>query len=214
LETLEMADNDGQAFVGGAGQADPIAPLLRSVADAWGMGLQAWQVLAGMGASSQSGHPGAVLAALVGAKQNITKSSEPVASRAAGPGGAEEPRQATVAQMADISPTLAEACMVGAASAMRYWGTLAELGLRYEASLAQTVADRATGRSAASPAEIRVRADELRAFLRGVGDAANLEARRLQLNLERVGETIAEAADQATPSPHPYERRRRHEVKP
>jgi len=32
--------------------------------------------------------------------------------------------------------------------------------------------------------------------------------------LERVGETIAEAADQATPSPHPYERRRRHEVKP
>ena len=207
-----MADNDRQAFVGGAGQADPIAPLLRGVADAWGMGLQAWQVLAGMGASSQSGHPGAVLAALAGAKQNTTTSSEPVASRAAGPGGAEE--QATVAQMADISPTLAEACMVGAASAMRYWGTLAELGLRYEASLAQTVADRTTGRSAASPAEIRVRADELRAFLRGVGDAANLEARRLQLNLERVGETIAEAADQATPSPHPYERRRRHEVKP
>ena len=207
-----MADNGDQAFVGGAGQADPIAPLLRNVVDAWGMGLQAWQVLAGMGASSQSGHPGAVLAALAGAKQNTTNSSEPVASRAAGPGGAEE--QATVAQMADISPTLAEACMVGAASAMRYWGTLAELGLRYEASLAQTVADRATGRSAASPAEIRVRADELRAFLRGVGDAANLEARRLQLNLERVGETIAEAADQATPSPHPYERRRRHEVKP
>jgi hypothetical protein len=212
LETLEMADNGGQALVGGAGQADPIAPLLRNVVDAWGMGLQAWQVLAGMGVSSQSGHPGAVLAALAGAKQNTTNSSEPVASRAAGPGGAEE--QATVAQMADISPTLAEACMVGAASAMRYWGTLAELGLRYEASLAQTVADRTTGRSAASPAEIRVRADELRAFLRGVGDAANLEARRLQLNLERVGETIAEAADQATPSPHPYERRRRHEVKP
>ena len=207
-----MADNGGQALVGGAGQADPIAPLLRNVVDAWGMGLQAWQVLAGMGASSQSGHPGAVLAALAGAKQNTTNSSEPVASRVAGPGGAEE--QATVAQMADISPTLAEACMVGAASAMRYWGTLAELGLRYEASLAQTVADRTTGRSAASPAEIRLRADELRAFLRGVGDAANLEARRLQLNLERVGETIAEAADQATPSPHPYERRRRHEVKP
>lgn len=209
-----MVDSDGQAFVRREGQADPTALLLGSLADAWGMGLQAWQALAGMGARSQSGHPGAVFAALAGAKPKTTQSSEPVASRAAGPGGAEEPRQATVAQMADISPTLAEACMVGAASAMRYWGTLAELGLRYEASLAQTVADRTTGRSAASPAEIRVRADELRAFLRGVGDAANLEARRLQLNLERVGETIAEAADQATPSPHPYERRRRHEVKP
>lgn len=209
-----MVDSDGQAFVRREGQADPTALLLGSLADAWGMGLQAWQVLAGMGARSQSGHPGAVFAALAGAKPNTTQSSEPVASRAAGLGGAEEPRQATVAQMADFSPALAEACMVGAASAMRYWGTLAELGLRYEASLAQAVADRTTGRSAASPAEIRVRADELRAFLRGVGDAANLEARRLQLNLERIGETIAEAADQATPSPHPYERRRRHEVKP
>ena len=209
-----MVGNDSQAFVRSEGQADPTALLLGSFADAWGMGLQAWQVLAGNGSGSQSDHPAAVLATLRAAKQNMTRSVEPVASRAAGPDGAEEPRQATVAQVADISPTLAEACMIGAASAMRYWGTLAELGLRYEASLAQTIADRTTGRSAASPAEIRVRADELRAFLRGVGDAANLEARRLQLNLERVGETIAEAADQATPSPHPYERRRRHEVKP
>ncbi len=208
-----MVDNDGQAFVRGEGQPDPMALLLGSLADAWGKGLQAWQVLAGMGAGSQGDHPGAVLAALMGLSQNTAKSIEPVASGAAGPGDAAGPGQAAVAQMADISPALAEACMVGAASAVRYWGTLAELGLRYEASLAQTIADRTTGQSAPSPAECRARADELRAFLRGVGDAANLEARLLQLNLERVGETIAEAADQATPSPHPYERRRRHEVK-
>ena len=71
-----MVDSDGQAFVRREGQADPTALLLDSLADAWGMGLQAWQVLAGMGASSQSGHPGAVLAALVGAKQSVTKSPE------------------------------------------------------------------------------------------------------------------------------------------
>ena len=44
----------------------------------------------------------------------------------------------------------------------------------------QAVADRATGQAAASPAECRVLADELRAFLREVGDVATQEARRLQ----------------------------------
>ena len=208
-----MAGSDDQAFAHGEGQADPMAALLGSLAGAWGMGLQAWLVLAGMG-GGQNDHLGSVLAALKGPKPNTTKSVEPIALRAAGPEGAAEPRQAAVAQMADISPTLAEACMAGAASAMRYWGAVAELGLRYEASLAQTIADRTTGRAAASPAECRARADELRAFLRGVGDAVNLEARLLQLHLDRVGETIAEAADQATASPHPDGRRRRHEVKP
>jgi hypothetical protein len=209
-----MVGSDDQAFAHGAGPADPIALLLGSLAGAWGMGLQTWLVLAGMGAGSQSDHFGAVLAAIKGPKPNTTTSVEPVASPAAGPGGAAGAGQAAVGQMSDISRTLAEACMAGAASAVRYWGAVAELGLRYEASLAQTIADRTTGRGAASPAECRARADELRAFLRGVGDAANVEARLLQLHLDRVGETIAEAADQATPLAHPYERRRRHEVKP
>jgi hypothetical protein len=166
-----------------------------------------------MSAGSQSDHLSAVLAALMRPMGSMAKSFERVASGAVEPGGAAESRQPTVAQMADVSPALAEACMAGAVSAMRYWRTLAELGLRYEASLVQTVADRTTGRSVESATECRARADELRAFLRGVGDAANLEARLLQLSLERVGETIAEAADRATPSPRPYERHRRHEVK-
>jgi hypothetical protein len=191
-----MVDSSGQAPLYGEGQADPMAVLRGSLADAWAMGLQAWQVLAGIGAVDERDGP-----------------AGPAASRAES-GGVAEPRPAAATEMADIPPALAEACMVGAASAIRYYGVIAELGLRYEASLARTVADRTTGRSAASPAECRARADELRAFLRGVADAANLEARLLQLNLERVGEKIAEAADQATPSPYPLERRRRHEVKP
>ena len=184
-----MTDKDGQSFV--RRETDSIEMLLGSFAHAWGMGLQAWQALAGMGAGSERDDAGATLVA---------------------PGGP-QPRQAAAAQMADISPALGEACMIGAASAMRYWSALAELGLRYEASLVQTVADQTTGRSVASPADCRVYADELRAFLRGVGDVANLEARLLQRDLERVSETIAQAADQATPSHH-HERRRRHEVKP
>jgi hypothetical protein len=208
-----MINNDDQVFARSNEPADPIVQYLDNLSHAWEKGLETWQVLVRMGTGAQSDHPSAAAAAPIAAMRNMTKSFEPAALLAAGLGGGAEPRQAGVAQMADLSPALAEACMAGAASAVRYWGTLAELRLRYEASLVQTVADRTTGRSAASPAECRVRADELRAFLRGVGDAANLEARRLQLALERIGETIAEAADQATPSPHPYERRRRHEVK-
>jgi hypothetical protein len=178
-----MTDKDGQSFV--RHEADSIEMLLGSFAHAWGMGLQAWQALAGMGAGSQRDNAGATF---------VTPRGPPP-------------------QMADISPALGEACMIGAASAMRYWSALAELGFRYEASLVQTVADQTTGRSALSPADSRAYADELRAFLRGVGDVANLEARLLQRDLERVSETIAQAADQATPSHH-HERRRRHEVKP
>ena len=181
-----MTDKDGQSFV--RHEADSIEILLGSFAHAWGMGLQAWQALAGMGAGSDGDHAGA-------------------------PTRGPQPRQAAAAQMADISPALGEACMIGAASAMRYWSALAELGLRYEASLVQTVADQTTGRSVRSPADSRVYADELRAFLRGVGDVANLEARLLQRDLERVSETIAQAADRATPSHH-HAHRRRHEVKP
>lgn len=184
-----MTDKHGQPFV--RGEADSITRVLGSFAGAWEMGLQAWQALAGMGAGGQRDHLGAALVDPMGRHS----------------------RHASNAGMADLSPALAEAWMAGAASAMRYWGALAELGLRYEGSLVQTVADQTTGRSVGPHAESRVAADEFRAFLRGVGDAANHEARLLQRDLERIGETIAQAADEATPSHH-HEHRRRHEVKP
>jgi hypothetical protein len=54
----------------------------------------------------------------------------------------------------------------------------------------------------------------MRAFVRGIGDAATREARRLEHDLAQVGESIAQATDQASPSPYPYQPRRRHEMKP
>ena len=114
------------------------------------------------------------------------------------------------AQALDLSPALAQAYLASVGSATRYAGTLAELFVRYEASLVRA----ATGRSAASPAECRVLADELRAFLREIGDAATREARRLEHDLAKVGELIAQATDKATPSPEADLDRRRHAVKP
>ena len=131
-----------------------------------------------------------------------------------GTGEAGETAEAAWAQAFDLSPALAQAYLASVGSATRYAGTLAELFVRYEASLMRAATDRATGRSAASPAECRVLADELRAFLREIGDAATREARRLEYDLAKVGELIAQAADKATPSPQADLDRRRHEVKP
>ncbi len=206
-----MIDSNGQSSSRSAGQPDPMEQLLGGFAEAWGRGLQAWQAAAGMGDLGQSDRR-AARAAFMGRMETVVKAFDADLKRAeaGASGGAQDP----AAEMAGMSPALAEAWMAGAASAIRYGSALAALGVRYEASLVQSVADRATGQSARSPAEQRALADELRAFLREVGDAASREARLLQHNLERVGETIAEAADRATPSPYPFQHRRRHEVKP
>jgi hypothetical protein len=133
---------------------------------------------------------------------------------AGGSGLTVEAGQAALAQAADMLPALAEAYLAGAASAVRYWAKLAELLARSEASLVQAAADRATGQASVPAAECRILADELRALLREVGETAMQEARRLQHDLERAGESIAQAADRATPSPHPDHTPRRHEAKP
>ena len=174
-----MDDHDRRFSRPGDGPADPVSSLLGSLTELWGKGLSALQVLAPTveGASFDAMFP----------------RGRPGAPADAGP----------VSQLADMSPAIAQAGIVAAASTLRYWRTLAELQARYQSSLMQAVADRGTGQAAAvSPADSRVLADELRAFLREVGDAAMQEARRLQHELEQVGESIAQVADQATPSPH------------
>jgi len=205
-----MIDSNGQSSSRSAEQPDPIEQLLGGFAEAWGKGLQAWQTVAGMGDLGQI-DPYAARSAMMGRMEAVAKAFD--ADRRRGASDASGRAENRSAELAGMSPALAEAWMAGAASAIRYWSAVAALGVRYEASLVQLVADRATGQSARPPAEQRALADELRAFLRGVGDAASQEARLLQLNLERIGETIAEAADRATPSPYPLQHRRWHEVK-
>jgi hypothetical protein len=194
-----MDDRDRRFARPGEGSSDPMSSFLGALTDLWGKGLSAWHVPG----------PMAEVAASFGAM--FPRAGRPGASADAGP--------AAVSQVADMSPAMAQACMVAAASTMRYWRALAELHARYQSSLMQAVADRATtGQAAASPADCRVLADELRAFLREIGDAATQEARRLQHELEEVSESIAQVADQVTPSPHyhPHQERphrRPHHVK-
>jgi hypothetical protein len=175
-----MDDHDRRFSRPGDGPSDPVSSFLGVLTALWGKGLSALHPIAEGGESFGAMFPGA---------------GRPGASADASPGA--------VAQLADMSPAIAQAGMVAAASTLRYWRALAELQARYQSSLMQAVADRGTGQAAAaSPADSRVLADELRAFLREVGDAAMQEARRLQHELEQVSESIAQVADQVTPSPH------------
>jgi hypothetical protein len=191
-----MDDHDRRFARPGDGP-DPMSSFLGALTDLWGRGLSALRAL----------DPKAEGASSFGAM-----------FPRAGLGASADAGPAAVSQVADMSPAMAQACMVAAASTMRYWRALAELHARYQSSLMQAVADRAaTGQAAASPADCRVLADELRSFLREIGDAAMQEARRLQHELEQVSESIAQVADQVTPSPHyPHQERphrRPHHVK-
>jgi len=187
-----MDDHDRRFAQSGDGPSDPISSFLDALTDLWGKGLSAWRVL--------------------GPIAEGTASFGAMFPHAGRPGASADADPAAVSQVANMSPAIAQAGMVAFASTIRYWRVLAELHARYQSSLMQVVADRATGQAAASPADCRVLADELRAFLRETGDAAMQEARRLQYELEQVSESIAQVVDQATPSPHyhPHHQERQH----
>jgi|SRR6516165_270116 hypothetical protein len=105
----------------------------------------------------------------------------------------------------------AQACWIGFTAWLRYSGAVAEAFARYEASLIQAELDRADEGRGTSPSAGRVLVDETRAFLRRVGDAATLEARRAQHELEQIGELIAQAA--AVGDGTSLDHVRRHEIK-
>jgi hypothetical protein len=108
----------------------------------------------------------------------------------------------------------AEACRISFTAWLRYSDAVAEAFVRYEANLIQAALNPAQEGHGTSTAENRALVDETRAFLRRVGDAATLEARRAQYELEKVGESIARAAAAGDgASIDPNEHVRRHEAK-
>ncbi len=182
--------------------SDPASQLFEVASDFWTRGVDAWRSALGAGAMPGGGR--SPFGAATGAPDDHDRTGEGLAAW-----------QAATEQFANLAPAMSRAWMIAAGSTGRYWGTIAEVHARYQGAIAQAAVDRSSGQAAASPAECRLLADELRAYLREIGDAALLEARRLQTELEAVGEEIAQATNAAslggsTPDPRP----RRHRVKP
>jgi hypothetical protein len=195
-----MSDPDQPFAAFRPGQDDAVASFVGAMREAWDVGTAAWQAMAGgVGYGGRAANP---FARILGPLAGMATTFSDLYPRPIQPRDVADAAQGTASQVADMTPAVAQAWMVATGSTLRYWRALADIHARHQGSLMQAVVDRVANRAVASPAECRVLADELRAFLREIGDAASLEARRLQAELELVGESIARATDQASQQTH------------
>ena len=209
-----MSNRSGGLGASGPGQSDPAGGIIAALGSLVGQGLSAWQAVAD-GVLSAAGRGGQPESGPLGAMADMAVAMGAALPGAGHLGEAVAGGQTASAEVAEMWPAISQACMVAAASTLRYGRALAEIMARHQASLMQAVVDRAAGEAAGDPSECRMLADDLRAYLREIGDAAMQEARRLQHELDMVGESIAATADEATSPPLApgVPRPRRHQVK-
>ena len=96
----------------------------------------------------------------------------------------------------ELPKIMARAAAVAAASTLRYGRALAGLTAQHQASLVEAIGMR---RADAPGTPVRVLAEEVRAYFREVGETACLEARRLQAELDAIGEEAARVAETEGP---------------
>ena len=114
---------------------------------------------------------------------------------------------ASMAQDAvDVAGFLGQTWMVAASSGFRYWRRLAEMYGEHQASLLQALMG-----AGLSENERRAMIDELRAYVRELGDLSLQEARVLQSELEHLSLGLAAAVDAGAEN---AEHRRRWRAKP
>jgi hypothetical protein len=207
-----MSDPDpsfGAAFVRELG--DPMRSFIASASEAWTVGLSALQAMldrAGAAptdpARTAGGDP---LSALIALFTRFTAAmSEAVAredEQGAGLGSvaATSWTPGDFGGSTDHSSAMAGALMVAMTSTLRYWRDLAGIYSKHQTTLMRATAGRMMTSSILSEGDSRLLVDELRAFLREVGQVAVQEGRRLENELEQISETLArrmEQPDQAT----------------
>ena len=207
-----MARSYDQSYDGGA-RLHPLTQLVSGLLSVGTQGIEVFLAGAGLSSEDTNGRTGTA-AADIGELQGAAKFLETVLPGGAGSSDPVNAGQAALVNALELSPAIAQAYVVCTSSTIRYCGTLAELFIRHGTNLLKAAANRVTGNNPTPITECRVVADDLRAFMREIGEAALGEARRLENDLAKIGESIARATDRATPSPYPNQGRRRHEVKP
>jgi hypothetical protein len=190
---------------GGDGD-NPMIDFITAACDAWTGGLSALQAIARQTGVSAAARPGqeAVddpLSALIGIPAGLaTALIDMVAQRSelspVGSPGSSDPARDT--QLASL---IGQTLMIGATSTLRYWRDLIRIYGKHQPALMQGLAQS----SAAEPEDLLL-VDALRACLREIGDIAVQEARRLQTELEQIGEAAARAVDEPG-APAAYRRR-------
>jgi hypothetical protein len=200
----------GAAFARGA--SDPIVNLIAATTDAWTVGLSALQFMAeqaraatmGTGPATDGG--GDPLSALTALTTGFTAAMSDFIVRCAGP-LRDAPAPGVSANRADLSSQIPRALLVGMTSTLRYWRGLADVYGRHQGSLIEAAARRTMAPSPIAETEDRMLVDELRAFFREIGEVATQEARRLESELEQIGEALAHGAVQQPDFSAEYRRR-------
>lgn len=198
-------DSFGAAFAHGAG--DPISNLVTAASDAWTAGLSALQLMADQAGAAGTGSGSNPLSALTALTIGFTAAMSDFVARGAWPQAGlrtptpGSPAPGDFADGTDVSSPVAHALMVGVTSTLRYWRGLAGVYARHQAILMRAAAPRTMVPSLGSGAENRLLVDELRAFFREVGEVAMQEARRLESELEQVGEILAHGKEKPQSSP-------------
>lgn len=94
-------------------------------------------------------------------------------------------------QPAGLPAALVEASAIASGSSLRYAQRLTEVLSRHEAVLRRAAMARLAAEDA-SPERLRAEVEDFRRLLREVGETALLEARRLEHDLGRLGEALAQ----------------------
>jgi hypothetical protein len=102
---------------------------------------------------------------------------------------------------AEIVSAIAQSYLIAAGSGLRYLSRVAQTCAAHQTDILSAVVGSGVGRRA-SEEDSRAITENIREYLRELGDIAQQEARILQVELEKVGEGLARAADEGgTPSP-------------
>jgi hypothetical protein len=99
---------------------------------------------------------------------------------------------------------IAQSYLVGVSSGFRYMSRLAQTYAAHQTGILSSLVGPEVGKQF-SEGDRRALIENIRAYLREMGDIAQQEARILQAELEKVGEGLARAVDEGEPTP-PHQR--------
>ncbi len=123
--------------------------------------------------------------------------------------GANEDMAGATGKAADLASLVAQTYLIAVVSGLRYWRRVAETYRTHESAIARSLVARAAVPNM-SDGELRALIDEIRAYLREVGDVSFQEARIVQTDLDKLAAEVARVASNGGESAH----RRRWKTKP
>jgi hypothetical protein len=201
-----MVDTPHSASGSQADPGDPLIAFAAAVRDMWALGAS---TLESALAQAQPDGAAASLTPCVDQMLRAATAFRDLTETSAGavPGLG---RSANGGTPGDVASFAAQACLIASMGGLRYWRKLAQTYGAHQAAILQSLSTNvnAPGRS---EVEQRVLTDELRAYLREIGDVSVQEARAFQSELEKLAAEVATAASSSDASP---DYRRRWKAKP